>query len=252
MRFWLLICLWAVSSHAMAGLFADETARKQVQQLEARVIKLEQAMASADADREQSVRSMLGLQMQLDALNTELRKLRGQNEELRHDLQDAEKRQKDFYIDLDTRLRHIEAGGPTSTAESGNPANTSAAPVGETQAFEAAYTFYKAENYQSAVSAFGDFLKNFPQSAHQANVHYWMGNAYFLLKDFKNCVNSYQILVKNFPDHPRVPEAMLNIAECQLALKNKRASKRTLKQIITHFPGSDASDRAKKRLATIK
>ena len=93
-----------------AGLFADDDARKQVQQLEGRVVKLEQALAASDADKEQYVRSMLDLQMQMEAVNTELRKMRGQNEEFAHDLQDAEKRQKDFYIDLDTRLRHIEAG----------------------------------------------------------------------------------------------------------------------------------------------
>jgi tol-pal system protein YbgF len=252
MRFWLLICLCVVSSQAMAGLFADTDARKQIKQLEVRIVKLEQALASADADREASVRSMLGLQMQLDAMNTELRKLRGQNEEFSHNLQDAEKRQKDFYIDLDTRLRRIEAGGPTSTSEPSGSQNGPADPLGETHAFEAAYTFYKAENYRSAVSAFSDFLKNYPQSVHEANVHYWMGNSYFLLKDFKNCVNSYELLVSKFPDHPRVAESMLNIAECQLALKSKRGAKKTLRKIITQFPGSDASDKAKKRLATIK
>ena len=253
MRLWLLICLFAVSSQAMAGLFADDDARKQVKQLEERVVKLEQALSSADADKEQSVRSMLDLQMQLDALNTELRKLRGQNEEFTHDLQDAEKRQKDFYIDLDTRLRHLEAAGQASAS----PANTgsqdvSADPLAETHAFEAAYTYYKAENYKDAAAAFSDFLKKYPQTVHEANVHYWMGNSYFLLKDYKNCLSSYETLVSKFPDHPRVAEAMLNIADCQLALKNMKASKKTLKQIISQFPGSDASDKAKKRLAILK
>jgi tol-pal system protein YbgF len=236
----------------MAGLFADEDARKQVRQLEARVVKLEQALSSADADKEQSVRSMLDLQMQIDALNAELRKLRGQNEELTHNLQDAEKHQKDFYIDLDTRLRRIEAGAQASVPGTAGSQDASTAPQGETQAFDAAYAYYRTENYRNAVTAFGDFLKHFPQSAHEANVHYWMGNSYFLLKDYKNCLSSYQMLVSKFPDHPRVAEAMLNIAECQLALKNKSASKKTLRQIISQFPGSDASDKAKKRLATIK
>jgi tol-pal system protein YbgF len=254
MRFWLLICLCVASSHATAGLFADEDARKQVQQLEDRVVKLEKALSSADTEREQAVRSILDLQMQLEALNTELRKLRGQNEEFAHELQDAEKRQKDFYIDLDTRLRRIEAGGSSASA-SGPVEGTkdrSADPLGESHAFEAAYTFYKAENYRDAAAAFADFLKNYPQSVHEANVHYWMGNSYFLLKDYKNCVSSYGTLVSKFPDHPRVAEAMLNIAECQLNLKNNAAAKKTLKQLISQFPGSDASDKAKKRLATIK
>jgi tol-pal system protein YbgF len=254
MRFWLLICLCVASSHAAAGLFSDDDARKQVQQLEVRIVKLEQALSSSEADKEQYVRSTLDLQIQMEALNTELRKLHGQNEELVHNLQDAEKRQKDFYIDLDTRLRHLEAGESKAAASEivDGTKDVSADPVAENHAFETAYTFYKAENYQSAATAFRDFLKNFPQSVHEANVNYWMGNSYFLLKDYKNALSSYEALVGKYQDHPRAPEAMLNIAECQSELKNKPAAKKTLKQLISQFPGSDASDKAKKRLATIK
>jgi tol-pal system protein YbgF len=251
MRFWLLICLCLVSSHAAAGLFSDDEARKQVKQLEERVVKLEQALASSEADKEQFVRSTLDLQMQMDALNTELRKLRGQNEEFMHNLQDAEKRQKDFYIDLDTRLRRIEAGDATAERVVGTK-DVSADPVSENRAFEAAYSFYKAENYPNAATAFRDFLKSYPQSVHEANVRYWMGNAYFLVKDCKNSVSSYQVLIDKYQDHPRVPEAMLNIADCQMTLNNKTAAKKTLKQITSQFPGSDASEKAKKRLATVK
>ena len=254
MRFWLLICLCVASSHAAAGLFADDDARKQVQQLEARIVKLEQALSSSEADKEQFIRSTLDLQMQLEALNTELRKLHGQNEELVHNLQDAEKRQKDFYIDLDTRLRRVEAGdSKTAATESvDGTKDVSADPIGENHAFETAYTFYKAENYQNAATAFRDFLKSYPQSVHEANVTYWMGNSYYLMKDYKNALSSYEALVNKYQDHPRAPEAMLNIAECQLELNNKATARKTLKQLISQFPGSDASDKAKKRLAAIK
>lgn len=254
MRLWLLVCLFAVSGQAMAGLFSDEDARKQIQQLETRVTKLEQALASAEADREQAVRSMLDLQMQIEALNTELRKQRGQNEEFAHDLQDAEKRQKDFYVDLDTRLRRIESGtnGAAATANVDGTKDVSADPLGESHAFEAAYTLYRSENYQAATAAFADFLKHYPQSVHEANVLYWMGNGYFLLKDCKNSIKNYQLLIDKYQDHPRVPEAMFNVAECQVLLKNKTAAKKTLKQLISQFPGSDASEKAKKRLTTIK
>ncbi len=253
MRFWLLACLCVASSHAAAGLFADEDARKQVQQLDARIAKLEKALASSEAEKEQNIRSILDLQIQAEGLNTELRKLRGQNEELVHNLQDAEKRQKDFYVDLDTRLRRIEGNESAAAAphvEAGRDVSASA--VGEKQAFEAAYALYKAENYRDATAGFRAFLKSYPQSVHEANIYYWMGNAYFLLKDCRSSVSSYQMLIDKYQDHPRVQEAMLNIADCQLELKNKTAAKRTLKQLISQFPGSDASEKAKKRLAVIK
>jgi tol-pal system protein YbgF len=254
MRLWLLACLCVASSSAMAGLFADDDARKQVKLLEARIVKLEQALASTEQEKEQYIRSTLDLQMQMEALNTELRKVRGQSEELAHGLQDAEKRQKDFYIDLDSRLRRFEgndsAARPAGRADGGKEAAADAG--GENRSFEAAYSLYKAEKYQNAAAAFRDFLQNYPQSVHEANVLYWAGNSFFLLKECKSSIGSYQALVGKYPDHPRVPEAMLNISDCQLSLKSKSAAQKTLKQLISQFPGSDASEKAKKRLAAIK
>lgn len=92
----------SASFSAHAGLFADEGARKRIEHIESRASSLEGAV-------KQQTKSMLDLQGEIDALNEEVRKLRGQNEELIHGLQDAEKRQKDFYLDLDTRLRQLEA-----------------------------------------------------------------------------------------------------------------------------------------------
>lgn len=248
MRCLLLFCLCVASSQATAGLFADEDARKQVKQLETRIVKLERSLAAAEEDKEQNIRTMLDMQMQLEALSTELRKQRGQNEELAHSLQDAEKRQKDFYVDLDARLRRLEGGEADRASSKGAAADQ----ANENRAFEAAYALYKAENYRNATAAFRDFLKNYPQSVHEANVYYWMGNAYFVLKDCKGSVSSYQALIEKYQDHPRIPEAMLNIADCQMEMQNKTAAKKTLKQLISQFPGSDASEKAKKRLATIK
>ncbi len=253
-----MLCgLFMVNGPASAGLFADDDARKQIQQLEARIIRLEQRLADAEGQNKSVVRSLLDLQMQLEVQATELRKQRGQNEELVHSLQDAEKRQKDFYIDLDARLRQFEAGGASAIPGSQtNPADgskdISANPVGENRAFETAYGFYRTENYQSAAIAFRDFLQQFPQSVHEANVYYWMGNAYFLSKNYANSLDGYQNLLNKYPDHPRAPEAMLNMVECQIELKNKTAAIKTLKQLTSQFPGSDAADKAKKRLATLK
>lgn len=253
-----LLCSLLVNSPAHAGLFSDDDARKQILLLEARIAKLEAQLSSAEEENKHAISSMLDMQMQMEVHSDELRKVRGQNEEWAHNLQDVEKRQKDFYIDLDTRLRQVESVGPgvppkpVASNLVDATKDVSANPVGENRAFEAAYGLYKAESYQSAAIAFRDFLRQFPQSVHEANVYYWMGNAYFLSGDYANSQDSYQNLISRFQDHPRVAEAMLNTAECQVELKFKTAAKKTLKQIVTQFPGSDAAGKAKKRLATLK
>lgn len=237
---------------ASAGLFNDEEARRQIQQLEARLTLSEDALSKLDAAYKKQTSAMLDLQMSIDALNTELRKLRGANEELTHNLLDSDKRQKDFYVDLDGRLRRFEAVDAATADKASGGKNKSDDPVTENRALEAAFGFYKAERYQNAVNAFQEFLNNYPLSAHAANIRYWMGNAYFVLKDYKSSLENYQILVQKFDTHPKIAEVMLNIADCQELLNDKDAARLTLKQVIAKFPNSEASGKAKKHLSTLK
>jgi tol-pal system protein YbgF len=260
-RFYLFLfgALCLTAHPAYAGLFNDDEARKQIVQLEARLAASEESLSKLEAAHKQQTNvlkqqtiALLDLQTSIEALNTELRKLRGQNEELAHNFQDAEKRQKDLYVDLDGRLRRFEAVDTATADKASGKKNKNDDPITENRALEAAFGFYRAERYQNAVSAFQDFLNNYPQSAHVANIRYWMGNAYFVLKDYKASLANYQILVSKFETHPKVAEALLSIADCQELLHDKEAARLTLKQITAKFPNSEAAGKAKKHLSTLK
>jgi tol-pal system protein YbgF len=246
---------------AQAGLLEDDEARQQIQKLEAHVLKLE------DAIKQQQTKSMLDLQSQIDALLTEIRKLRGQNEEISHGLQDAEKRQKDFYVDLDTRVRHLEsaeeAAREAAAAAAAAPAPVPAAvvpavpfdpsdPAPENRAFENAYGLFKSGNHADAAKAFQEFIKKYPESVHVPNANYWMGNAQFAQKNFKAALGTYQGLLKEFPGTPKAPEVWLGIANCQRALKQTASAKKTLKQLVAQYPDSEAAAKAKKLLSAKK
>lgn len=260
-----------IAAPAKAGIFADDDARKQIQQLEARVRVLE------DTSKQQ-VKSMLDLQSQIEALNSEIRKLRGQNEEIAHGLQDAEKRQKDFYVDLDTRVRHFESAEETAAKEAAAkeaaakeaaskeaaakvvvaasavppaaivPAKPSDS-VSETRAFKNAFASFKAGNYANAAKTFQDFLKQYPDSTNAPNASYWLGRSQFALKNYKSALTAYQGLLKDFPDASKAADAMFGIAACQRGLKRSVAARKTLKQLVAKYPDSEAAGKAKKLLA---
>lgn len=245
----LLLLALCCAAPAQAGLFSDDDARKQIQQLEARMLKLETAA-------EQQTKSLLDLLGQIEVLNGEIRKLRGQNEELAHGLQDAEKREKDFYVDLDTRLRRFE---PTdNAAQTGSDAAVATTPVdhddpaAENRAFEVAYGLFKGGSHENAAKAFQEFLKNYPESVHVPNANYWLGNAQFTLKDYKNALGTYQRLLKSFPGMPKAAEVLFNIAGCQQELKQGAAAQKTLKQLVAKYPNSESAGKAKKLIATPK
>ena len=262
----LLLLSLCLAIPAQAGLLDDDEARKQIKQLETRVLKLEDILLKLE-DRipkledsvKQQTKSMLDLQSQIDAMNTEIRKLRGMNEETAHGLQDAEKRQKDFYVDLDTRLRHFESA-EAAAKEAAAAAKITAAtlpldasdPVTEDRAFEAAYGLFKAGNHANAVKAFQEFLKKYPDSMHIPNVNYLLGNAKFSLKDYQGALDTYQGLLKSFPDTPKTADVMLAIAGCQKGLKKTTEAHKMLKTIIAKYPASEAAAKAKKQLASVK
>ncbi len=256
---------------AQAGLFADDDARKQIQQLEARLRVLEDTA-------KQQVKSMLDLQSQIEALNSEIRKLRGQNEEIAHGLQAAEKRQKDFYVDLDTRLRRFESAEEAAKEAAAKEAVKQAAakeaakevvpasavlpvaaipadpsdPAPENRAFESAYGLFKGGNHANAAKAFQEFLNQYPDSAHVANANYWLGKSQFALKDYNGALTTYQRLLNDFPHTPKAADALFGIAACQRGLKRSVVARKTLQQLVAKYPASEAASKAKKLLATPK
>lgn len=258
----LLLLALCTAAPAQAGLFSDDEARKQIQQLEARILQLEVRAqqleahsAKLEAAAEQQTKSLLDLLGQIEALNGEIRRLLGQNEELAHGLQDAEKREKDFYVDLDTRLRRFE---PTDNTQSGGEPAAEAAPLdpndtaAENRAFEAAYGLFKGGSHANAILAFQEFIGKYPESAHVANAHYWLGNAQFVLKEYQGALDTYQGLLKSFPDTPRAAEVMFSIAGCQQELKQDAAARKMLKQLVAKYPSSEAAARAKELIAAPK
>jgi tol-pal system protein YbgF len=235
---------------AQAGLFSDDDARKNIQQVEVRVLKLE------EQDKLQT-QSVLDLQGQIELMSGELRNLRGQNEELAHGLQDAEKREKDFYVDLDTRLRHFETPEPVSPpaadAKSSEAVSPDADdPAAENRAIESAYALSKTGSYANAAKALQDFLKKYPASVHVSNATYWLGGAQFALKDYKSSLLSYRALLKIDPNTIKAADALLSIAGCQQELKAPIQAEATLKQVIAKYPDSAAAVKAKKLLSSYK
>ena len=154
---------------AAQGLFDDNEARRRVERLREEMVanqrdvaeqlkKLNDAMAGA-SDRS----ALLQISQQVDTLSNELARMRGQLETLANQAEVADRRQKDLYLDIDTRLRKLEqareggaAPGPAAAAP-----DTDASPA-EMRAYQAALDQFKLQNYPMAVSAMQGFLVTYP------------------------------------------------------------------------------------------
>lgn len=226
---------------AHAALFSDDEARRAILDLRARLDSLN-ARLDAKADKTSS----LDLAGQNERLQQEIARLRGQVEMLTNELANEQRRQKDFYNDLDARLRKLE---PQRLSVDGADIEVTA---NEQKTYDVALAYFKAGDYKNASSAFSNFLRLYPQSGYAASAHYWLGNTYYALRDYKNAIAAQQTVVRNFPNTPKAPDALLNIASCYTELRDRASAKKTLESLITQYPDSAAAQTAKERLAALR
>jgi tol-pal system protein YbgF len=223
----------ALPAHA---LFEDEDARAQIKKLEARVARMESEAGERDR------KALFELVNQIEGLRRDMATLRGQIEVLANRVESLDKRQKDLYVDLDTRLRKFELAG----AEKEKDAQQLAI---ETQAYEAALAQFKANNFGSAIQGLKEFLKTYPNSTLAPSAQYWIGNAHYALRDYKTAITEQQKVVTTWPDHAKAPDAMLNIASSQAELGDVNGARNTLRALVGKYPNSSAAEQAKQRLA---
>ena len=253
----LLATLCAIPAEAQ--LFKDEEIYKRATQIEAqaeakraadavRVEQIEKRLeAKFDARTEQQGKVLIDLTQQIDALKSEIAKLRGQIEVLSNDIDNAQKRQKDFYTDLDARLRKLEPLPPPTPGAPPKP------PTAEEQkAYEAGLNLVKTSNFKAAIDAFGAFLRTSPNSQLAPSAQYWIGNSQFALRDYKAAIAAQQRVVELWPDDPKAPDALLNISSAHTELKDIRSARLTIEDLIKRYPQSDAAKTGAERLKRLR
>jgi tol-pal system protein YbgF len=243
-----ILCL--ATALTSAGMFDDEEARRAILDLRQRVDAVrslaEQGASRASDENAALRRSLLELQNQIETLRSETAKLRGLNEQLARDLADVQRRQKDIAQGVDERLRQFE---PVKVAQDGREFLAEPA---EKREFEAALAVFRKGDFANAQTAFLDFLKRYGQSGYAPSALFWLGNAQYATRDYKEAMINFRALIAREPEHLRAPEAVLVIANCQIELKDARGARKTLEDLIKAYPRSEEAVAAKDRLTHLK
>lgn len=245
-----LAVMLATALPAHAGMFDDDEARRRIdllkQDTDARLQKLE-------TSTETNTRAILTLNSQLENARQEIASIRGQLELLTNDGDQSQKRQKDFYVDLDSRLRKLESGLQPAQAAPGSdqstPAETRPAdPAQEARDYEAAISILRAGKNADAVAAFKKFIQAWPKSNFQAGAHFWTAAALAQTKDYAGAKEYYARLVQNWPDDAMAPDALLGQANAEQSAGAAKTSRATLEKLIASYPNSDAAKTARQRI----
>jgi tol-pal system protein YbgF len=234
-------------------------------------------------ERQLEGRGLIDLLNQLDKLQGDVQTLRGEIEVQGHRLEEMQRRQKELYLDIDRRLQAFETGKPVSagsfppaaapavpeqqtappatqtpapvtppTAVPPVPAATTASTAEQQAAYEKALAILREGHYVEAAAAFNQFLEQYPGSVYADNTRYWLGETYYVTRDFDRALASFNELVTNYPQSPKVLGARLKIGYIYYEKQDWAAARRELQGLVSGNPDSTEAHLADERLQRMK
>jgi len=211
----------------------DDPVQIKLQELDGRVARIERVVTN---------QSLLDLAQRIDALERDLRALHGQIEELQNNNDALRKQQRDLYSDLEKRLSAVPASG------GGGGISVGAQVAGEQAAYTQAFDALKAANYPTAIAGFGQFLSSYPTSELAENAQYWLGEAYYVTRDYEKAAQAFGIVGQRWPQSRKSADALLKLGFSQYELKRYPQARESLQEVTRRFPDSDAAKLAADRL----
>ena len=259
--FALLLLAVLSGGSVQAALFGDDEARRAILDLRQR---LEQSQTANRALMEQAAQQMtqlnqqhnqsaaqlrsalLDLQTQIDKLRADLAQSLGAQERLARDVTEVQLRQKDSLSSVDDRLRRFE---PVKVSVDGREVMVEPA---EKADFDRSMALFRQGDFPGAQAAFAGFLSRYPTSVYKPSVLFWLGNAQYANKAYREALANFQRLLAESPTHPRAPEAMLAISNVQVELKDLKAARKTLEDLVKAYPATETAGTARERLGRLR
>ena len=114
--------------------------------------------------------------------------------------------------------------------------------------YRAAVELVKAGKTDEGAAALRAFLKTHPRHEYADNAQYWLGEAFYARKDYPHALVEFRATIETYPRGNKVPDALLKVGYCYLALGQQDKARAVLSQVVNLYPKSEPAALAAKRL----
>jgi tol-pal system protein YbgF len=252
-----------IAAPARAALFDDDEARKRIDATNLRLTQVQKQIEDRMAALEAQLKSqgLVELFNQIELLKADVARLRGQIEVLNNEQNDTQKRQRDLYIDLDSRLRKIEAGASAAPAAAppaaaGAVAPAASAPPPANASPPSAPAAVAPPPLPAPAGAAGAVAAAGPRPGAGATDVAAEQRAYdaaldlFKSGNYAGAITGFTAFVRTYPRSPLSPSAQYWIGNAQFAQKDFRAAIAAQRQLIAVYPDSQKVPDALLNIAT--
>ncbi|MFO0114149.1 MAG: tol-pal system protein YbgF [Betaproteobacteria bacterium] len=245
------------ASNANAGLFDDDEARRQIKALAEKVDAQNKATEERFTKLDESFKNLGIIQLlnQIELLNTEIARLRGQVEVLANQNEQLQKRQRDFYLDIDTRLRVLEGNTVPSTGQApstilGAPTPSSSTPTPAPTPAAGAVSSTVPAATVAPISSAATVVADVAQREKE-NKAYDVGTSAFRRGDFAAAIRAFNTFHSDYPQSQLAPNALYWTGLCQFNLKDYGQARATQESLLKKYPDSNKAPDAMLVIASV-
>src|SRR5205807_1917109 len=232
---------------ALAILAGGCASRRAVDRLESDVGRLRSELAEMRVAQEVTSRDLANVTSQLQALDVKALGDEVARLTRRTDAVDAA---------LAATRTTVEAlAAPTGAPSAPPPAPivppgkpTPKAPDNPEQEYAAALATYRAREHGQAVIDFLDFIAKYPKHPLAGNAQYWIGEAYWAQRDYRQALVEFEKVFEHGPG--KTPDALLKIGLCHLRLTDLPRAQQAWQRVVSEYPKSESATMARSLIAT--
>ena len=118
--------------------------------------------------------------------------------------------------------------------------------------YDRAFQALKELRYADAAQLFQEFLGRYPNSDYADNAQYWLGESYYVTRNYEFALEAFQGLLATYPDSPKVPDALLKVGYTHYELKQWDRAQAALTQVQEQYPDTTLARLAASRLKSMR
>ena len=169
----------------------------------------------------------------IDEQKKALRDFTERMEQNEHDLKLLSEKLERVSQDMSFRLSELET-------------KQNAAPVlidkkSEKERYDYAYQLLKETHYAQAEEQFLSFLKDFENSDLRPNALYWLGETYYVQRQYEKAVGQFADVFQKYPKSTKAPDALLKMGLSMVSLKKTAEACTAFIALPNEYPKAESS-----------
>lgn len=118
------------------------------------------------------------------------------------------------------------------------PAETPELPVSVADRYKFAFNLTRQARYEEAEIAFKAFIKDHGEDTLAGNAHYWLGETYYVRKDFMHAAQAFFEAYQKFPAGAKAPDSLLKLGMSMSNMDKSTEACTTYGKLRREFSGA--------------